>query len=390
MISLSSGANGPADVEGIWEASSNVSAMVNIYYNSVLIYGNGGVGSLMACQPLMFGNRYAITVPSTIKNNILVLTRTGGTNSYCINDASYNTAPIVSDYNDLYAYRDPSNTANYISYGPSNPDVNLAQWQVTGHDLNSISVMPNFTSNTDLHIVSNANIAGHGIAISVLDDIDGVARCAFPDPGINQFSACTTYKYLNLTVMLESLYNTNGYMNQVQGPAGNEYSGNTADQVTVELHSSSNYATIVTSFTNVPIPTSGNTTINVPGAYTGSYYITIVPRNGIVTVSAAPVSFAGSTTNYNFTTAAAQAYGKNLKLLNSSQSYANPIYGIYAGDVNNDGVVDVLDIAAVQNDALRFFTGFLMTDVNGDGAVDAFDINMVQNNSLLFVTSVTP
>jgi hypothetical protein len=44
----------------------------------------------------------------------------------------------------------------------------------------------------------------------------------------------------------------------------------------------------------------------------------------------------------------------------------------------------------VQNDAILFSTGYLLTDVNGDGAVDAFDISIVENNSLLFVSAVTP
>jgi len=389
MISLGTGANMTADIQGVLETST--SSNVNFYYNSIVIYGSGSFGSLNGCQPLKFGLQYSVYVPYNIKNNILVLLRTGGTNSYAINNAAFNNAPIVSDYNDLYVYRDATNTANYIGYGPSNPDINLAQWQGTGHDLNSISVLPTFVNNAnDLHIISDINIANRGTAVSVTDDIDGVTRCPYPDLGINQFSTCVTPKFLNLNFYLESLYNINGFMNQAQGASGNQYSGSTADRVTVELHNSTTYATLVASFPNVNVSTSGFATLNVPSTYSGTYYITIVPRNGIATVSAVPVSFAGSSISYNFTTAATQAYGKNEKFLNSGQSYANAVYGIYAGDVNSDGVVDVLDLASVQNDAILFSTGYLLTDVNGDGSVDAFDLNMVQNNSLLFISSITP
>ncbi len=389
MISLGTGTNMTADIQGVLETST--SSMVNFYYNSIVVYGSGSFGSLNGCQPLKWGTQWAVNVPYTIKNNILVITRTGGTNSYAISSAGFDTAPLISDYNDLYVYRDATNTANYIEYGPTNPDINLSQWQTTGHDLNSISVLPNFTSiTTDLHIVSDANIANRGTAVSVTDDIDGVTRCPYPDLGINQFSTCVTPKFLNLNFYLESLYNINGFMRQAQGASGNQYPGSTADQVTVELHNSTTYATLVASFPNVNVSTSGFATLNVPATYSGSYYITIVPRNGIATVSAAPVSFAGITISYNYTTAATQVYGKNEKFLNSGQSYANAVYGIYAGDVNADGVVDVLDLSAVQNDAILFSTGYLLTDVNGDGSVDAFDLNMVQNNSLLFISSITP
>jgi len=384
MISLSAGANKMANIFGIYETST--STLLSLYYNSINIYGDA-TGSLWSSFDLCFslGTGF-INVPTIIKDNILVMNRRNGSNSSDAIYSYYNSAPITSDYNDLYAYRDANSKWNFIGYGPSTNDTTLTMWQLTGHDLNSVSVLPAFISNSDLHIVSDPNIANYGTPVSVTDDIDGNLRCVlYPDMGINQFSACNApNKKLNLTLLLEGLYKSNSVMNQAQGNAGNQYPGNTADQITVELHSAANYSTIVATYSNVNLTNSGLASITVPPAFNSSYYITVVPRNSIPTVSSLPLSFAANFINYNFTTSASQAFGSNEKLL------ATGIYGIYAGDVNQDGVVDVFDLAAVQNDAILFSTGYLLTDVNGDGAVDAFDISIVENNSLLFVSAVTP
>ncbi|MFA6924628.1 MAG: dockerin type I domain-containing protein [Bacteroidales bacterium] len=194
----------------------------------------------------------------------------------------------------------------------------------------------------------------------------------------------STNKTLSIKLYLEGLYAGGGLMSQAQGNAGNQFSGNTADQISVELHDPVTYLTQVYSASNVDLNTSGLASISIPGTYSGSYYITIKHRNSIATVSASPLAFSSQTINYDFTTSQAQAFGSNLKFL------ATGIYGLYAGDVNGDGVVDVLDLSSVQNDAVLFSSGYLLTDINGDGVVDIFDINLVQNNSLLFISAVTP
>ena len=87
-----------------------------------------------------------------------------------------------------------------------------------------------------------------------------------------------------------------------------------ADKVNVELHSQLSYPTIIYIAGPVDHSTSGMITVNnLPSWLTGDYYITIKHRNSIETTSALPVSFAGSIINYDFTTAATQAYGDNMK-----------------------------------------------------------------------------
>ena len=63
---------------------------------------------------------------------------------------------------------------------------------------------------------------------------------------------------------------------------------------------------------------------------------------------------------------------------------------IFSGDVNQDGIVDLSDIALTDIDNLNFVSGYAVTDVNGDNIVDLSDISIVDINNLNFVSKVTP
>ncbi len=88
------------------------------------------------------------------------------------------------------------------------------------------------------------------------------------------------------------------------------------------------------------------------------------------------MTFGSSTLNYDFTTAATQAYGSNMNLVGS-------VWCIISGDVNQDGVVDALDRSTCWND--RNLGGYYATDLNGDGVVDALDRSICWNNRNLTV-----
>ena len=179
----------------------------------------------------------------------------------------------------------------------------------------------------------------------------GAANKVLPNPGIwstivwNVFNppkysdmaftiTSNVNKTLNLKVYLEGLYIGNGFMHKAQDEFGDHFPGNTADQVTVELHNATNYSTIEYTSGPVNLSTTGNSTITgIPAILNGSYYITIRHRNSIETTTAFPVSFTASTISYDFSTAASQAYGDNMKQMGS-------VYAIWGGDVNQDGIID--------------------------------------------------
>ena len=114
-------------------------------------------------------------------------------------------------------------------------------------------------------------------------------------------------------------------------------------------------------------------------------------RFSVETWSAAPVSFAGSAITYDFTTAASQAFGNNLKNVEPESNK----WSLYSGDFTSisdtqDGYIDIFDNNAVFNNAQNALYGYLPEDVNGDGFVDIFDMVIVFNNMQTGAGMITP
>jgi len=192
-------------------------------------------------------------------------------------------------------------------------------------------------------------------------------------------------KTLNLTLFHEGLYVGPDQMRKAQGNAGDQFPGTTADVITVELHDAAagQYSTILHTASDINLSTTGLASASIPSNFTGSYYVTIKHRNSIETVSATPLSFAGSVINYDFTTSAAMAFGGVLKNVGAN-------WAIYAGDVNQDDLVDLSDMISVDNLSATAATGYLPEDINGDALIDITDMIIIDNNSSLAIGAVTP
>ncbi len=196
------------------------------------------------------------------------------------------------------------------------------------------------------------------------------------------FQQSDLMKQLMITLFLEGLWNGTG-LNKAQNEAGDQYSGNTADKITIELHNAADYGTVVYSASGINLSTGGQAAISVPGTNSGSYYLTVKHRNSIETVSTLPIAFSGSNVSYNFTDNANKAYGNNMKLLDG-------IYAIYSGDVNQNGVINQSDIDDIAASCLSFTEGYILYDLNGDGTVDALDLILTDNNAALFISAFLP
>ncbi|MBK9334387.1 MAG: hypothetical protein IPM96_18760 [Ignavibacteria bacterium] len=117
-----------------------------------------------------------------------------------------------------------------------------------------------------------------------------------------------------------------------------------------------------------------------------NYYIQIKHRNSLETWSKLPQQFIPTLLNYDFTTSHTKAYGNNMILVDES-----PVkFGIYSGDVNQDGIIDIVDGSLIDNDAFNFASGYVSTDLNGDEIIDVADAVYTDNNSFNFIGKVTP
>lgn len=191
-------------------------------------------------------------------------------------------------------------------------------------------------------------------------------------------------KTLNLKVFLEGLYSSGGSMHQAYDITGPKYSAGIADKVSIELHNATVYPTIEYSTGLINLNTNGTVINTIPNTLSGSYYITVNHRNSIGITSATPVDFSSSTITYDFTVAASQAYGNNQKNLGEG------VFGLFGGDANLDGTVDMLDILLIETSSHGFSSGYISFDINGDGAVDALDLILTDNNASLPVSAIIP
>jgi hypothetical protein len=172
-------------------------------------------------------------------------------------------------------------------------------------------------------------------------------------------------------------------MRQAWDGSGAHWPAGVADHITVELHSSANYATIVYSAPDVLLSTSGAAVVIVPAINNGSYYITVKHRNSIETTTSTPVSFGGSTINQSFGSRSF-VFAGNLGVSHDG------VYTIYGGDVDQDGFIGVSDMVKVDNQSASFGSGYIMEDVDGDGFIGVSDMVIVDNNSANFIFSITP
>jgi hypothetical protein len=121
-------------------------------------------------------------------------------------------------------------------------------------------------------------------------------------------------------------------------------------------------------------------------AVPGTYYIQVNHFSSIETWSRLggdTLTNNGQIYLYDFTTAASKAYGNNLKRKGTK-------YCLYSGDVNQDGIIDISDLSAIDNDAYVFITGYTSTDLTGDGFVDITDLAIADNNASNFIGSIMP
>ena len=227
-------------------------------------------------------------------------------------------------------------------------------------------------------------------------DVEFVERyCNVSDNDLNSVNVSYSDGYitggatLTVNLFLSGIYNSDqGNMNKakdyVDGNIVDKFSGTVADQISIELHNASDYNTIEYSLSEVNLNQDGSATVTIPGNYNDEYYITITNRNHIETVTALPVDFGQATISYDFTGSAGQAYESNQKELEAG------VFGFYAGDVNQDGYVDINDSGPTITGVREGDVGYLPTDINGDGYVDINDSGPVITNVRLGIQKYNP
>ena len=266
------------------------------------------------------------------------------------------------------------------------PPVNLAASLV----LNSANLTWNANTESDLrqYIIYRDGVqTGISTTLSftdntILPDSSYTYRIAAEDihgnigPQSNSALITYTVSTINIKVIPEGFYNSStGMLNM-------------SDTAKAYLHSSASPYFVIDSAVKIIDPVTFTGSFRFLNASSGTYYIVISHRNTIETWSktGGEVFTSGTTMNYDFTSSSSQAYGSNM-----IQIDASPVrFGIYSGDVNQDGTIDASDMSGVDNAAYNSLSGYVRTDVTGDNFVDAADQSIVDNNAFNSVSTVRP
>ena len=189
---------------------------------------------------------------------------------------------------------------------------------------------------------------------------------------------------LNVKAFLQGYYAANGIMESVLNHYGIICPTVYTDTITIELHDNSpGYA--LSSSSQAILHSNGMVYGEFPLSEIGSSkYVVIKHRSSLETWSATPVTVT-PITEYNFSTAASQAFGDNQLEVSSG------VFAMYTGDVNQDGFIDSFDFPALDTDIFNGLSAtYVNTDINGDGFVDSFDFPMFDVNNSNGIRTLSP
>jgi len=276
-------------------------------------------------------------------------------------------SPLFSNYSSSV-----SSSTNSINITPTANDLNASiQISVNG---SSFQNTPNATVSSPISL----NLGINSILIKVIG-IDGITSKVY----ILNVPRGSASAQLSLVTFLEAFYHANGNMTSAPFNADGITSALIADTIIVELHEAIGNHSLVYSTLGL-LKVNGIIDLTFPiGVNGNSYYIAMRHRNSIETWSALPILFS-LTTNYDFSSTATQAYGNNLSNVGNSK------FGIYTGDINQDGSVDFNDYPSLDIASSSGVLGYDPNDLNGDASVDFNDYPLLDINSSNGIIALRP
>jgi len=183
---------------------------------------------------------------------------------------------------------------------------------------------------------------------------------------------CSTGSVVNLTLFVEGYYVGSNTMNSVKLNQDYASPADEVEDLIIELHDAADYSLVDTAIGT--LKTDGTLSVTFNTAAAGSYYIAVKGSNLVQTWSAEPQAVGTTPLDYDFSTSASQAYGDNMREIETG------VFAFYSGDVNQDEGVDNLDTEALLIDIDTSNFGVLTTDLNGDGGVDNLDTDNIFPN----------
>lgn len=120
----------------------------------------------------------------------------------------------------------------------------------------------------------------------------------------------------------------------------------------------------------------------------GDYYLVIKHRNHLAVMTAAAqtgLTWGVTPPTYDFSTGSAQFYGTG-----GAKELESGVWGMWAGDINQDGEVTTSDYTIWYNSARVGDSGYKNTDCNFDTQVTTSDYTIWYNNARIGASSTVP
>ena len=173
------------------------------------------------------------------------------------------------------------------------------------------------------------------------------------------------------------------YNNLVASGSANPGAASDVDVITVELRSPSNLDVVAYSVSPI-LQTNGSVQCVFPaGALGGSFYIVVKHRAAIPLWSANPVTLSSSSA-FSFANNSSNSYSYGS--ITPIHTLVPSLFGIWLGELNDDGYLDGLDYPWFENETYSSAYGGLYLldgDFNGDSYVDASDYAVFDYNSTI-------
>lgn len=277
----------------------------------------------------------------------------------------------------------------YQVAGSSKPQVTL-----TWNDSVSTAIPSDLSR---LHLVrwDGSKWVGEDIASVVGDSANGSIVANMTGYGAISLAIKEANRQLSVKAILQGLWNSgNSNMNQCMTVLPDSINPSpvyltASDTVIIELHDPADYTNTLYTIgafiePDGTIHSSGKTYVDIPRDFIGSYYLTVKSRNHVETTSALPVSFGDEYVSYDFTTSSDKAYNNNMVKLKDG------VYGLYAGNSNQDELIDNRDIILVQAKIKVFAQGYINEDLDGNGILDNRDLVLLWKNVKEFIEFIHP
>ena len=340
------------------------------YVSNINIFNNTMVNLSYYCIYLSNGNG---TV--TVKNNI---GRNKGGSSHEILRI-YDTSNKTFSNNDWFW---DSGVFAEIGTGSKQYSTLSSYKSGTGLDgTGTFSSNPLFTSEVsyDYSIQSSSPCVGKGTNVGL--NIDFLGNPVTGTPSVGAFEVQQAIPKLNIKVLLQGPYsnssmsndlNTKGLIPLSQPYNISPWSYNGTEQV-------SNIPSNVVDWILIELRnnTQSQSLLSINSATSGQYYVVVMHRNHLAIMSAGSVSVSESPSLYDFSIGASQSYGSDAMV-----DLGNGKWGMYAGDSDENGTINVLDYSSVGSNI--FATDYTRSDLDMNGVVNVLDYQKTYNSIFKF------